>query len=279
MIKMSDIIADIEFLPPFSKVAQKALEIIRQPDFTMKELSELIIYDPALTANILKVANSALYARTQVVSDLQTAISFLGAKEMSSIILLSAANKYFEQHLEGYEVYHGEIWEHSLSVAVNSQELKYLEPEIDDSTLFTAALLHDVGKLILSKYVLEKLDEINELIRTEGVNFITAERKIVGFSHTVVGAAVLKKWNFSKTICEVAKYYKNPERVNNPYVNIVAMADFVSIMIGKSSQKDGLAYSGCAPLFTRYKISSRQLDVIITRCADRTKELIENLNL
>ena len=277
MIKMSDIVADIEFLPPFSKVAQKALTLIRKDDFSMKDLTELIRYDPSLTANVLKVANSAAFATTREVSDLQTALSLLGVNQMTSIIMMSAAKQYFEKHHEGYEFYQGELWEHSLSVAVISVELQRYAPDVDEAILFTAALLHDIGKIILSQYVADEYEKIVQLIREQDIDFTTAERKIIGFTHPVVGSAILKKWNFGRTITDVAKYHQTPERVDNPYVDLVALADFISFLIGKVSQKDALAYSGYERLLMKYNIKSKELEGIITGATDRITDLVENL--
>ena len=273
---MSDIIADIEFLPPFSKVAQKALELLRKEDFTMKSLAEIIMYDPALTANILKVANSAAYTKHNEVNDLQTAISLIGAKEISSIIMISAAKRYFENQMEGYEMFQGEIWEHSLAVAIISQQLQHLEKGIDDSILYTGALLHSIGKIVLSQYVQKEIELVNDLAMDDTFDFITIERKVVGFTHPVVGSAILKKWNFSKSICDVAKYYKDPLKVDSPYVRLVALADHIAVLIGKTSQRDGLQYKGCSELFVRYNIKSRELDDIISASVDRINELIES---
>jgi len=277
MIKMSDIVADIEFLPPFSKVAQKALTVIRKDDFSMKDLTELIRYDPALTANVLKVANSAAFATTKGVSDLQTALSLLGVRQMTAIIMMSAAKQYFEKHLEGYEFYQGELWEHSLTVAVTAVELRRYAPHTDESILFTAALLHDIGKIVRSQYVAGEYEQILTLIKEQGIDFLTAERKVIGFTHPVVGSAILKKWNFGNTITDVAKYHQTPERVDDPYVALVALADFISFIIGKVSQKDALAYSGYERLLMKYNIKSRELEEIITQSADKVRELVENL--
>ncbi|MCD4829050.1 MAG: HDOD domain-containing protein [Candidatus Cloacimonetes bacterium] len=277
MIKMSDIIADIEFLPPFSKVAQKALTVIRQEDFSMNDMTELIRYDPALTANILKVVNSAAFVTTREINDLKTAMSLLGATQMTSIIMMSAAKKYFDKHLDGYEFYQGELWEHSLSVAVIAVELRRYAPEVDESVLFTAALLHDIGKIVLSQYVSAEFEQIVQLISDKDIDFTTAERKIIGFTHPAVGSAILKKWNFGRTITDVAKYHQSPEHVDNPYVDLTALADFISFLIGKVSQKDALAYSGYARLLMKYNIKSRELEETITVATDRIRDLVENL--
>jgi putative nucleotidyltransferase with HDIG domain len=279
MIKMSDIIAEIEFLPPFSKVAQKAIQIIKKDDFSMNELSELVKYDPALTANILKVANSAAFVTAKEVNDLHTALTLIGVRQLSSIIMMSAAKRYFDKHMPGYEYQQGEIWQHSLATAVISEELNHYEPGLDPSVLFTAALLHDIGKIILSQYVAEEYQKILRLIEEQDIDFITAERKVIGFTHPVVGSAILKKWNFSSTITEVAKFHKTPQRTDDPYVHIVALADFIAFMIGHTSQKDGLAYQGYEYLLNKYNIKSQELDEIISLCSDKVREVLETLKI
>lgn len=276
MIKMSDVIAEIEFLPPFSKVAQKAITLLKKEEYNMKEMAELIKYDPSLTANILKVVNSAAYAKSREVSDLQTALSLLGARQMTRIITMSAAKGYFSKHMEGYESNQGEIWEHSLTVAIISQELIHYEPSVDGDVLFTAALLHDIGKIILSQYIQEDWEKIQHLMQEEDLDFIAAEKQVIGFTHPMVGSAILRKWNFSKTITEVAKYHKSFSRVENPYVHLTALADYISMVMGKVSQRDAMMYAGYEKLLKKYNIKTTELDEIVSICTDRVNELLES---
>ncbi len=277
MISIKDMLNQIEMLPPFSKVAHKATQLLKSDNFTMHELAELVQVDASLTANILRVANSAKYTTARTITDLRLAMSIIGLAEMNEIILKSAAKPYFNDMIEGYESYPGELWEHSLAVAVLGSELHFLEPDIDASVLYTANLLHDIGKIVLSQYVKDEYKEMLRLIDTQEIDFLTAERKVLGFTHSDVSAKVLRDWNFNEDIVLSARHHHDPEKINNPYVNLTALADYFSMIIGKSSQKDGMQYKGHQKLLMRYKIHSNDLDRILHTVVDKIKAIEASL--
>ncbi len=277
MIQIKEILEKIDYLQPFSKIAQKAISILYSDDFTINELSELIEKDVALTVNILKVVNSAAYIKTREITNLHSAINMLGKKTMVSIIMMSASEKYFSDKMEGYEFFQGEIWEHSLAVAVISLELSKYESGINKDTLYTAALLHDIGKIVLSQFVSDEYKKINDLVFNQNKDFISAEKKVLGFTHPIVGAAILKKWNFSPNIIEVAKFHQSPNLSDNPYVHLVSFADYISFLMGVSSQKDGLAYTGYNFVLKKYNIKNNELELIIAETSDKVKNLIDSL--
>ena len=263
MISMAEIVEKIEYLPMFDETAQKALIAIQKEDYSISELTEVIKYDPALTANILKVANSAYYAHSKKINNISTAINYLGKEQLFSIIAVSASKKYFLEMIEGYEENNGELWEHNLAVAMISKELKTLEPIVDENDLFIAALLHDIGKVILGSYVKRKRGIVINLIET-GNDFISVEKKVFGFTHPKIGAAILKRWNFSKDVVHAVKYHHDQDHWNRPITRVVALSDYFSQLIGKMSQKDALAYKGYDKLLLRYKINSQQLEKLLS---------------
>ena len=131
MISMKDILKQIEFLPVFNQTAQKALQLLLQYDTNNKDIAEVIKYDPGLTANVLKLANSAYFAHTKEINDLTGAINYLGRDKMFQILTLSTASKYFQKPAKGYEQIQGELWKHSISTGVIAEHLSFLEPTIN----------------------------------------------------------------------------------------------------------------------------------------------------
>lgn len=276
MISIQQIIQEIEFLPPFSKVAQQAMQLLQKPDFNLRKLVEIIRFDPALTANILKTVNSAFFSRGKEISDLFTATSLLGRNKIHNIITITASKAYFPSKLAGYEENPGEIWEHSLAVALISEKLLFLEPSLDASEVFTAALLHDIGKVVLSQFVDEQFTEIQKYIDA-GTDFLTAEKRVLGFSHAEVGATVLKHWKFSSNVIQTAKSYHVLDSYENPVVNLVALADNIAMQLGMVSVKDAMSYTANTELLKHYNLSTTQFELILSDALDSTKETIQKL--
>lgn len=274
MINLQELIEKIDYLPPFNKTALKALSILKDEDYSTRALSDVIKFDPSLTANVLKIVNSAQYAKAKSIDNILTAVNFLGKKELHSIILVSASHDYFKSQMDGYETSQGEIWEHSISVCIISNELSYLEPEIDPDTLFTAALLHDIGKIIMSQYISKEFNEINKLVQDKGLDFITAEKQIVGYTHAWIGAAILKKWNFPKKIVDSVRNHHSPDKVTEPLVRILLLSDYISFVLGKLSQIDGLSYKGYNKVLEYYELDQVQLDRIVSHSVDKLNSLL-----
>ncbi len=278
MITIQEILKEINYLPVFNHVAQKALQILADDMYSPKELAATIKYDAALTANILKVSNSAYFAHSIRISDIATAINFLGKNQLYSIISISAAQKYFtESDLGGYEINPGELWDQSLSVAIISEEVRRFAPEVDGNTLFISALLHDIGKIVLSKYIHGEYAQIARIVEDESIDFTTAEKRVLGFSHPMVGARVLKHWNFSDTMINVAKYHHEPEKTDDIYVHMVCLSLYIAYCMGIMSQVDSMQYEGFDYLLDKYGFQTKDIDAIESRSLEKISKILFQL--
>ncbi|MCB5249761.1 MAG: HDOD domain-containing protein [Candidatus Cloacimonadales bacterium] len=279
MMLMKDLVQAIEFLPAFNQNALKAMELIRSDNYTNKRLSDIIKLDASLSANILKISNSALYAKPKQIYDVSTAISLLGKQQIYSLLTLISTQSYFADLLDGYEVYKGELWEHNLAVAVIAENLAYLEKNVDKSILFTAGLLHDIGKIILSIWVKKEANRIDELVDKENFDFIDAEKTVLGFTHSDIGAAILKHWNFPEQIINSAKYHHDDKLFNDPIVRLVTLADFLSFTIGFLAQKDNMYMKSYDQVLKYYNIKTKDVEKMIADNIDKVLNIINEFKL
>ena len=278
MISMDAILERIDFLPVFNKTAQKAMQLLLDNETTNKDIAEVIKYDSGLTANILRLANSAYFAHAIEIKDLTGAINYLGRDKMFQMLSLSTASKYFKNHSKGYEMLQGELWRHSVSTGVICEHLSFLEPTINKATLFTAGILHDVGKIILSTWVSDLWNDILYLIEKQRYDFISAEKKILGFTHSVVGGAILQRWLFSDDIIQAARYHHEGKIHNNPVVRITRIADYLSITMGYMTNEDNMLYQGYEDILNYYQIQSKDLEKILSNCFEIIQTVLEDFN-
>jgi putative nucleotidyltransferase with HDIG domain len=129
------------------------------------------------------------------------------------------------------------LWQHSImvsSVAVGLAKHKNLS---DTSDIFTSALLHDVGKLALGKFVKEHLDVIKEIIST-GVPVTVAENMVLETDHAEIGSKILENWSFPSNVVNAVRFHHNPDMLHNKDINIdlLHLADFFCQMNCVSSQ-------------------------------------------
>lgn len=276
MISMKDILKQIEFLPVFNQTAQKALKLLLQYDTSNKDIAEVIKYDPGLTANVLKLANSAYFAHSKEINDIVGAVNYLGRDKMFTILTVSTASKYFNKQIKGYELVQGELWKHSISTGVIAEHLSYLEPDINKSSLFTAGILHDIGKVVLSVWVSDLWSDILYMVENNKIEFAEAEKRILGYTHALVGGAILQRWGFPEVIVQAARYHHDTKISNNPMVRIIRLADYMSITLGYSTSEDSLAYKGYDDLMSYYQVQSKDFEKILSDCFEIIKSVMDD---
>jgi len=217
-------------IPIIPDVATKVLTFAEDlDDVSFKELEELIRMDPGLTAKILKVANSALYARQQQITRLQTAISLMGFKAIKSLVVLLTASQMFGNRVVSpfYKYY----WQHSLITAFIAQKLCDISgsARLKDEA-FLAGLLHDIGQISLYESNKSAYENIMKFINTDEVKTCKEEEAVFGVNHRQVGRKIMESWNFPSIFADTAGEHSNTN-IQSPHkeiIVIVSIADLLS---------------------------------------------------
>ena len=230
------IVKKAEALPAMPGVVTQVLEITSDKDFSMNHLIKVISLDAGITAKVLKVANSPFFALRNKATSLQVAVPQLGSQNVVEIALGMAVSPMFARGQQGYELEKGQLWRHSMATALIASWLCKKISLPDQPTVFTAALLHDVGKMILSEFVSAKNDEINFLVHEEGWHMCDAEKKVLGVDHPGIGAYVAKKWHLGQPIKEAVFYHHLPADAPKPrhITNAVALANYLALHAGET---------------------------------------------
>jgi len=235
------ILAAASKLPPFPQAAQKVIELLQDPDVGVDRLVEVVKLDPSLTADVLKAVNSPLYGLLTKVDNLSQALTLLGNKTFSEIVFTSASAKLLGQEQAGYDLEQGELWQHSLATALMTQIIARETGRTAGPALYTAALLHDIGKVVISSFVRNKYEEIKELI-AGGLPFLEAERKVLGLDHAELGSRMASEWNFSEEMINLIQYHHRPEqRPDWGDLAILYAANVTCQMIGLGGGADGVS--------------------------------------
>jgi len=180
MSDIKSIIKKIGKLKPIPQVANKVLSITQDPDSSMTDLSEIITYDTAVTANLLKVSNSAYFGMSGKIDSVHKAIVSLGMSKVVDLVLIAASSNNLKGAQEGYDLNEGELWKNSVSSALLARELAEKKNAKEINLIFTSALLKDIGKVILNQYVNDSYKKISSLVSEQGFNFEKAEKEVIG---------------------------------------------------------------------------------------------------
>lgn len=240
----SQILARLKDVPSLPVASLKVLQLMHDPEVDLQELVRLIGYDVALTANILKLANSAFFGCSRTIGSVREAVVRLGTHKLSELIVSSAVTPLIQKPLKGYDLPAGELWLHSAAVAIAARELQAVLGVNAPDTLFTAALLHDIGKIVLGHFVETNADSIKAIVAAEKVSFLEAEQRVLGIDHAEVGAALLETWNLPPEIVAIVRCHHQPDGYpGDPRgVDIVHIADALCINCGIGNGIDGLCY-------------------------------------
>ena len=198
-------------LPPVPQVAAKMMELVGSEDASVRELQKVISADQALTARILKMANSVFYSFDQKINTLSHAIVILGFRAVQSMAIAASSRSLFVKRGTQFGLKEKLLWEHSIGVAMGCRQVARVISYPQEEMAFIAGLLHDIGKAVLSQVIPKKYGRVVESVHTGGRSFADVEREVLGFDHSHIGALIAQKWNFSWDLVEAIAYHHSPQ--------------------------------------------------------------------
>lgn len=227
---MSNYAEYMKNLPVIPEVAIKILSIAEDNvEISFHDLEEIIKIDPALTSKVLKVANSALYARQSQITNLSKAISLLGFKTIKSLVLIISAASAFK--VEGKLPFYRSFWKNCVLTAFYSKELALnLFDKFIAEDVFLAGLIHRIGQVALFRYNPEYYQEILDHSDINSVTLSDLERNYYDIDHRNLGADILKSWSFPDIFIDCAKEYgyKNIISKYKKEVILISIADLIT---------------------------------------------------
>jgi len=239
--KIDHIMAQVKAFPGMPATSAKLLTMLKDSETSAAQIEDILKYDPGLTANILKLTNSAYFGIPTKVRSVKQAIVLLGWKRLLQLVMTMCMSTVMKKPVPGYDLPHGELWQHSVAVSVAAElVVKALKiPGADE--VFTAALLHDVGKLVLGDFVQQEIHQIEAMV-SKGIAFEVAEFFVLGTDHANIGARILEKWSFPEELVSAVNWHHDPEKCENycTFSDIVHVANILGLMIGYGNGGNGL---------------------------------------
>ena len=282
MTNIEDIISGIDTLTPIPPVAAQIMALAEDENSSMSDISDLIVHDPSITASLLKICNSAFFGLARKVESVRDAITLLGLDQIVELILLNTTAENFRDEPDGYGLGEGELWHHAVYSAHVAKILaESYGPANKKHLIFTAALLKDIGKLIMGRYVAFSYEKINILVESKGYSFTEAEKEVIGMNHEELGVLVGRKWRFGqKLIYIIGNHHMSEEASrNDTETALVYLADIVCMMMGFGTGIDGLAYRFYSDVLDRMNLTDQDLQKIIFDTGADRKKIQTLLNL
>ncbi len=229
----------VENLPAPSAVVMEVLRRSGNPDCSVKEIAEVITSDASLTGRVLRLANSSYYGLPRRVETASVAVPLLGIRTIRRLVLSVSTYDIMSQRLGGYGHAEGELWAHSLGVSVAAEHLCERVGYRKSEEMRMVALLHDIGKVVLSPFLLELLDPASrEALNAGGREALEVEREACGCDHAEVGMMIAERWNLSPRFEEIIRYHHEPREAPNlpKAAALVNVADTVAAWLLKTDE-------------------------------------------
>lgn len=272
------ILGRVKSFPTMPGAGAKMLALLQEPDTTVSEIEDILRYDPGLTANVLKLANSAYFGIPSKIGSLKQAVILLGLKRLMQLVVASCVSAIMDKSVPGYNLPAGEMWRHSIAVSLTAEALVKGKKRIDREDVFTPALLHDVGKLVLGAFVKEEIEAI-ESIAAKGIPFVVAENMILGTDHAEIGARILAHWHLPEDIINAVRWHHDPDSPDVPdvQVDVVYLANLLCQTPATSGQAAGQMVELSPAVIERLGIQMNQFGTISEKIARWVDELTDAL--
>ncbi len=263
---IEEVIMEACDLPAVPDVANKVMKLLADPNTSSAMICRTISDDPALTARILKISNSAFYGCLRTINNLQSAIVIIGYSAIRSLVIAVSTKEVYKS----FGLTERMLWEHSVGMGIASHILakEAKISKVDD--VFVCGLMHDIGKVIMNNGNSDLYNQVMERTYNEGVTALTAEENLFGFTHPEVGALVIKKWNLTDELEKAVRYHHDLSKVVNEdeYIraltSIVNLADTICLRLGIGTKEpdEGINVKGAESAKT-LGFTETQLDELI----------------
>ncbi len=264
-------------MPAMSSTIVKLSRMINDPEADIEEVANTLQLDPGVTANVLKLANSAALGLPRKVGSVKEAVVRIGLKQLYHIVVSSSIKPMVDKPLDGYELDEGLYWRHSIAVATASEILATTCRKIEKNA-FTGGILHDIGKQIVSRFIQQNNESFYK--EEEGdETFDTVEQNLLGIDHSELGATLMERWQFPSSLINAVRFHHQPDlaQEDQVLVDLVHVGDAICSSGGLGIGRDGLQYEISNGAMERLGLIDETMDDVLCKTMEKTEEFEELL--
>lgn len=229
MLNPHDIVKGVSNLVSLPEACVRVNEMAENPRYTAADIGKVISQDAGLTARLLKIVNSAFYNNVSRIDTISRAITVIGIRDLRDLILATSAIRTFS-HIPSVLMDMDSFWRHSIATAAVAKILASHCRILHGERLFVAGLLHDIGQLVLCIKIPELMRVALLRARDASLPGHCAEREVLSFDHSQVGAELMRLWRLPESLQEVAEFHHHPGGAQQFFLEtaIVHMAGIIA---------------------------------------------------
>jgi putative nucleotidyltransferase with HDIG domain len=249
------VVKEVNSLPQFPENLVYLQKLIGDPEADIHDIARQVSTDPALTADLLKLVNSALYMLPKKIDSIVEAVKLVGMRGLRNLLYTYGSQKVFEKKYAEMR----ELWKHSYRVAFYAYMLarSFRKPNDVLDDVFVGGILHDLGKIVVNSLHPDLLDKIKKFCVQKGIPDKLLEDFSVGLNHAEIGAMIATKWNFPEQLVASIRWHHGPGGCDAQYrelANIVYLANCMAHYVRQEMNFDQIE----TDILARFKIRSEE---------------------
>jgi putative nucleotidyltransferase with HDIG domain len=279
VVPLPQLVEKARSLPCAPWLLPKLMEQLAAQDTTADQIEALIKLDSGLATETLRLANSAYFSGAMPCDSFTDAIVRLGFREMYRLATTKIASRWLTNPAQGYGWEPGDLYRHSLTVAVGADLLAKKLGQVSPEIAYTAGLLHDVGKLALAYVCSASFEEIRRFQADRKCPWREAEFALLGYDHTEVAGALLRAWSFPPNLIEVVRFYPRPRLAaaeHRALVTCVHAAKHLALCLGTGVGEDGFTTELDEAILAEQGIAPELLESLLPAVLAGSKKLLQS---
>jgi putative nucleotidyltransferase with HDIG domain len=280
-ISIKELLEKGDALPSLPEIFIKVSDQLDDDDTSAHDIGKTIANDPAISYKILTMVNSAYFGLPSEISSIPQSVTLLGRFRLKQVLIGALLGDVFKGLDSDYFSLH-EFWGHSIRTAIIAKELVITSDYCyEPDTIFTAGLLHDVGRLILAAQMPEVFESVSERTMTKHIDIVQSEIDIIGLAHTEIGAALMLKWGFPDLIWVCVKNHHRSD-YSGPFYNavhLIYLANQLSQHAPPESEGEALAMLSDIPGWEKSDISALSIFMACKMADSRVAEVMGSLGV
>ena len=222
------LVKEVDTLPQFPDNIMNLQRLVADPDAELSAIAREISIDPSMTADLLKLVNSAQFMLPRRVDNIVEAVKLVGMKGVRNLLYSYGTQKVLGEKYSEMK----SLWQHSYRCAfyayLLAKSFKKRKEILDD--VYVGGMLHDLGQIVVASLHPDLLERINKVCKEKGIPARMLENFSVGLNHAEIGALIAKKWNFPEQLVAAIRYHHEPTRApaeSRDIVNSVYLANAI----------------------------------------------------
>jgi putative nucleotidyltransferase with HDIG domain len=211
LLDLHQLVAKAYDLEPIPMSGTKLANLVADPESTLESITEVVSLDQALTGRTLRAANSAASAARSTITTVKDAVVRLGRSTMLTLGFGTKVRQQLQQALPEFGLAENMLWRHSVAAALVAESMGSMCKVPLPPESYAAALLHDIGKLVLARFLDADLLSFLQRAQNEGrCNPLEAEMEILEVNHAELGGLIARHWGLPNTIALGVQYHHTP---------------------------------------------------------------------